>query len=175
MADIEVKCAEGDYTVLVDDADYEWLNGMRWFDLNGYAVTSDAPGTPSIKGMHRLIMGVTDRRIKVDHKHGNRRDCRRTELQTLSGPANFKKKHVPLKPTNEPGIFWSEFKKRYIVILYHPENEARFFFGDHKTIEKAISVRNAERDIGGYTETRSPRSWDKLKTPQDATETPPTP
>ena len=167
MAEISVKCKEGDYTVLVDDADYEWLNAKPWWDLNGYAVTY---GGTSIVGMHRLIMGVTDRKIKVDHKHGNRRDCRRDELQLLDGSQNFKKKHVPLEPTQEPGVFWSGFKKRYVVVLYHPETESRFFFGTHKEIKKAVSVRDATIKHGGYTLTRSPRSWDKLKMPVDAPE-----
>jgi hypothetical protein len=168
MAEIRVQCKDGDYSVLVDDDDYEWLSAKPWWDLNGYAVTY---GGPSIIGMHRLIMGVTERNMKVEHKHGNRRDCRREELRVILP----KKKHVPLAPTEEPGIFWSEAKKLYIVILYHPETENRYFFGDYKTLPKAVKVRNAERDKGGFKTTRAPRSWEIPGTPQDDPPAPATP
>jgi hypothetical protein len=167
--EIMVRCQDGDYPVMVDEADYEWLSKKPWWDLNGYAVTY---GGTSVIGMHRLIMGVTDPSVKVDHKHGNRRDCRRSELQTLTGSQNFKKKHVPMQPTAEPGVFWSDFKKRYTVVLYHPETESRFFFGAYKEIEKAAAVRDATMQHGGYTLTRKPRSWEKLKPPVDAPEPP---
>ena len=160
MPKIRVKCNDGDYFVEVDEADYEWLNAKPWWDLNGYAVTH---GGPSVIGMHRLIMGVTDRNDKVEHKHGNRRDCRREELRVV--PAQ--KRRSPLKPTDEPGIFWSEAKRVYVVILYHPETESRFFFGDYKTRSKAVKVRNSERDKGGFKTTRTPQSWEIPDAPQD--------
>jgi hypothetical protein len=67
-------------------------------------------------------------------------------------------KHVPMETTNEPGILWSDFKKRFVVVLYHPETESRFFFGQYKTMPEAVRVRDAERDIGGFKTTRKPRS-----------------
>jgi hypothetical protein len=173
MAEITVKCKDGDYTVMVDEADFEWLSKKYWFDNQGYACTYSGPG--KIVGMHRLIMGVTDPAVKVDHKHGNRRDYRRTELQILTGSQNYKKKHIPMEPTEEPGVFWSEFKRRYSVVLYGDPTRlygGRYHAGDYKTIEKAVSVRDAEMKHGGFTTSRAPRSWDKLKTPVDAPESP---
>jgi hypothetical protein len=79
-----------------------------------------------------------------------------------------RRRRIPLEKTEEPGVFFDPFKQRYTVILYHPETESRYFFGDYRTREKAIAVRNAERDTGGYKTTRSPRSWDKLQTAPDA-------
>jgi hypothetical protein len=161
MAEIKVRCSTGDdYMVTVDDADFEWLNAKDWFDSQGYACTTSGP--KHINGMHRLIMGVTDSTVIVDHENGNRSDYRRENLRLRTKSQNHKNKRIPLEKTEEPGIFWDGFKKRFTVILYHPETENRFFFGAYKTLEKAIPVRDAEMKHGGYKHTRSPRSWDKL-------------
>lgn len=73
----EVKLTQGKIA-LVDDADFEYLNQWKWFYHNGYAERSinlgtDKDGRQNIQTikMHRVIMGVTDPTILVDHRNDN--------------------------------------------------------------------------------------------------------
>lgn len=59
--------------VLVDDYNYEWLNQWRWFAVEfeftfyacRYSTNEDKSRTCLF--MHRLIKGVTDKKIQIDH------------------------------------------------------------------------------------------------------------
>lgn len=73
------------YAALVDDADYELLSKFKWFanvHKSGYvcAIKNKTIDSPYIK-MHRLILGVTNRSVLVDHKDGNPLNNQRSNLR----------------------------------------------------------------------------------------------
>lgn len=78
--------------IYVDDADYDWLMQWRWhFDASGYAMRNSeyirGQKRTTIK-MHRLIMGVTDPNINVDHRNGIRHDNQRHNLRACTRAQN---------------------------------------------------------------------------------------
>lgn len=80
--------------VLVDDADFEWLNQWAWsMSSNGYAKRAVYVGPPSTTTrypryatlrMHRLITGCSDDpSVEVDHEDGNTLNNQRANLRVL--------------------------------------------------------------------------------------------
>ncbi len=81
----------------VDDKDYEYLMQWKWHynttSLSGYAMrsTGNKKGRPL---MHRIILGITDSSIKIDHADGDGLNNQRYNLRiaTLSQNAANRKK-----------------------------------------------------------------------------------
>jgi len=71
-----IRLSQGKFA-LVDEKHYEWLNKYRWFILAcgdiEYAVTNikGADGKYVRVLMHRLILGITDKKMEIDHKDHN--------------------------------------------------------------------------------------------------------
>lgn len=78
-------------TVLVDDCDQD-LGGVKWYaNGEGYAVRMAGKGTGrTTERLHVVVArrkyGAIPQGMQVDHKDGNRLDCRRDELR-LATPA----------------------------------------------------------------------------------------
>lgn len=71
---------------LVDPKDYELVCHYRWnLHSEGYAVTKLNRKTVL---MHRLILGVTDPEIQVDHKFHNKLDNRRAKIRICTPSEN---------------------------------------------------------------------------------------
>ncbi len=79
----------------VDDDNFEWLNQWKWQATKEkdrpvfYAVRTqnNRPGHETIR-MHRLVLGVTDMRIKCDHRNGDTLDNQRGNLRRATTPQN---------------------------------------------------------------------------------------
>jgi hypothetical protein len=81
-----IKLSEG-FSTIVDDEDYVWLSKRSWHAKknngnNVYAATSTSVNNIKVcYRMHRLILGVTDRNVLVDHINGDSLDNRRCNLR----------------------------------------------------------------------------------------------
>lgn len=71
---------------LVDEEDYQELSRYSWvYAWQGYAFRKAPVGeVPKQIRMHRQIIGVTDPKVLVDHRHGNGLDNRRKELRVAT-------------------------------------------------------------------------------------------
>jgi len=93
---------------LVNDEDFEWLNQWKWYahkskrDHTFYAIRNIKHPKTTIK-MHRLILGVTNPKIIVDHIDGNGLNNCRENLRECSSSQNCmnrgpnKNKSIPYK------------------------------------------------------------------------------
>jgi hypothetical protein len=81
---IELKGKE--HVCFIDPEDYYLVSRYRWnLQSNGYAVAS-VNGKATL--MHRLIMGVDDPFIQVDHRHHNKLDNRKEMLRLCNAAEN---------------------------------------------------------------------------------------
>lgn len=82
----EIALTQGQVT-LVDDADFEWLSQWKWYAAHSRAVRSPIKGAPLIS-MARVILGLTDPKMAVDHRNGNTLDNRRQNLRPATASQN---------------------------------------------------------------------------------------
>lgn len=77
--------------ILVDDANYEWLNQHRWSINKGYAYTSGprSDRKSTHRTMHRMIMDCPQG-FMVDHLNHIRHDNRRENLRIVTAYENQK-------------------------------------------------------------------------------------
>jgi len=96
----EIPLTQG-YVALVDDEDYERVMQFKWHARvqphTVYAGTSDPTDYNKVIYLHRLIIGAP-KGTRVDHRHGNGLDCRRSELRLADASQNSaNKKAMPNK------------------------------------------------------------------------------
>lgn len=119
----KVKLANTDMVALVDDDDFEKLSKYSWqrsYSSNRkttYAHTSviTAEGKKTII-MHRLVMGVTDTNIQVDHKDFNGLNNQKCNLRVCTRDQNAKNRRSWGKSKYlgvHPFSYLSKTKKRY--------------------------------------------------------------
>lgn len=78
------------FTVLYDAEDHNIVCSCTWSveaNRQAFYVGHTRPNIPGVK-LHRLIMGVTDPKIKVDHKNHNGLDNRRCNLRVCTTTQN---------------------------------------------------------------------------------------
>lgn len=109
------------YFALVDDADFEWLSQWKWCasvkDGKVYAKRTSR----SIM-MHRVIMGVTDPKIKVDHEDLTGNNNQRNNLRIATHAQNLCNRAIDKRSTSGfKGVSWCKIMgkwRAYIVKNY---------------------------------------------------------
>ncbi len=82
------------FVALVDDADYERVSAFKWNVLvvRGKVYVRRHEHGPhhnrKVLYLHREILGVTDPRVKVDHRYGDGLDNRRENIRVCSSSQN---------------------------------------------------------------------------------------
>ena len=96
----------------IDEGDVSLIAGYTWFISNrGYVVASPRTGnTHETVLMHRLILGVMDKKVQVDHINGDRSDNRRSNLRTCIHAQNMK--NSKLRADNASGFKGVCYNKR---------------------------------------------------------------
>lgn len=112
---------------LVDDADYELIHLSRWNrDKKGYAVARI--GGRGVR-MHRVIMGVTDPRIQVDHIDLNPLNNTRGNLRLATNAENHQNVAGGKSNTGVRGVTWDKARQKYMAgakLDYKRYNLGRF-------------------------------------------------
>lgn len=130
---------------IVDDADFDWLNQWKWYAMEKgglwYARRWDGikNGKRVFILMHRLILGLIDRKIHCDHKDGNGLNNQRDNIRgcTVSqncmnrkvNSAKFSSKFVGVyfmtkKKTNKWRALIHKEGKRTHLGYFQSENDA---------------------------------------------------
>lgn len=97
----EIPLTQGQVAI-VDAADYEWLMQWKWYALRRhdgrtyYAGREARLEDGSVVGlrMHRVILGIKDPRLEVDHVDGNGLNNERANLRVASHSQNVLNKHI---------------------------------------------------------------------------------
>ena len=134
-----------DQAMLIDDCDARLFDGLTLriqpsrnsvyaaFGKNGRA--------------HRLIMGVTDPNLVVDHINGNGLDNRRENLRVVTSAENVKNRRVSRAKNNglPPGI-WPYRGKLAVQITENGKKKFVGYFSDEESAR--IALNNARQSIG---------------------------
>lgn len=137
---------------IVDDGDFEWLNQWKWaYKLskilkkgNEYGIAVRGIYDPNRKQnkiirMHRIILGINDPKIFIDHRNGNPLDNRRKNLRI----ANINQNNWH-KQTKSASGFKNVYPvpnslKWYTKIMINKKN---IYLGSYISKEEAARVYN---------------------------------
>jgi hypothetical protein len=135
-----VELTQG-YSAIVDDRDYDRVSEFKWLaqvrpgGKGVYAKTSlprTYGGHRPCLYMHRLIMRIYNRKIKVDHKDNDGLNNRRCNIRVATTSQNGgncrKQKHTT---SRFKGVHWRKDCKRWSVAVV--KNRRRYHIGHFKS------------------------------------------
>jgi len=136
---------------VVDDADYERLQGMKWHSRKSghtlYAFHNKRFKKDTVAvSMHRFLLG-SPLCGEIDHINGNGLDNRRCNLRVVTHKQNMHNKHHGT--SKHVGVSWLSKRKRwYSAIKIHGKNR---FLGTFKSeVDAAAAYRIASIVLVGY-------------------------
>lgn len=134
---------------LVDDSDYDYLIQWNWtggMGKNGkfYArrgVMFPGNKNPKTIWMSRVIMGVEDPRIFVDHISGDTLDNRKENLRIVNNQQNsFNKGPNKNNTSGYKGVGWAKDKRKWKATICKDSKDIHLGF--YPTIEEAANAYN---------------------------------
>lgn len=141
----EIKLTQGK-VALVDDEYFEMVNQYHWYytyrNCNEYAVASiKVNGVRKMIKMHRLILGLTDPKILVDHKNHNGLHNYRSNLRTCTYSENLRNRTSRENSTSKHlGVSWKTAKKRWYAGIRY--NGKHIYLGMSKSETAAACMYN---------------------------------
>lgn len=139
---------KGKYFAMVDDEDYDFLNQWNWsVFINKYgflyavrSIRNELGGhrQKTIK-MHRLILGVTNPIIHVDHKDHNGLNNQRNNIREATQQQNTFNRR-PIGRSKYIGVCWNKRKNRWQA--YVKFNSTSYHLGYFKSEEEAAMARD---------------------------------
>lgn len=140
----EIELTQGK-VALIDDADYDLIKDIewsahrekhRWYAIGRYL-------GKAIK-MHRMIMGVTDPNIKVDHHNGDGLYNMRSNLRVSTNSQNTSNGRPRMGFTSKyKGVHWDRFNNKWRVQVESKEHGVKRL-GRFKNEVHAALEYNAE-------------------------------
>jgi len=121
----EIQLTQG-YVALVDDEDFERVSAYKWSvntvtKKDGSVITYAKRNARRDVGekiwcMHRLILGVTDPKVEVDHEDHDGLNNQRYNLRVASGSQNQHNARIRSDNTSGfKGVSWHKQHKKWIT------------------------------------------------------------
>jgi hypothetical protein len=117
---------------MVDDEDFEWLSKFSCstqrvdgkLKYGAISMRTTATGRTKKYLLHRIILGITDPKVYVDHKDGNGFNDQRSNLRIATNAQNQynAKKHKD-NTSGYKGVRWSKAGKCWIAQIQHNKKE----------------------------------------------------
>lgn len=112
---------------LVDEADIELIRHLRWNPHHhrsgtfyAYAYTRRSGGRRERFWLHRLILGITDPSVQVDHKNHNGLDNQRSNLRTANTQQNqFNQRSAKGSTSRFRGVSWTTDRGKWHAQIRH--------------------------------------------------------
>jgi hypothetical protein len=140
----EIPLTQG-YVAIVDDQDFEVVNRHNWHARrNGntaYAITNIGKGAARTSMfMHRLILGLSDPKVIVDHKNGCGVDNRRENIRICTPAENARNTRHFRGESLYKGVKRGSSKRRWLARIM--VNGERIDLGYFDTEEQAALAYN---------------------------------
>ena len=129
----EILLTQGQRT-LVDDEDYDFLNGFKWsaiwfHNVKNYCAIRNSPqigGKRSVMLMARVIMQA-QKNQQVDHRNHDTLDNRRENLRLCTNAENSmnRRKHLD-NSSGYKGVSWDKANDRWVMQIYQNHRHLEF-------------------------------------------------
>ena len=140
----------GEIKVSIDTEDWDKIKQYRWgvsFEdkINNYYIKTVYPGEKGQRinaQLHRLILGLTDIKIEVDHIDHNTLNNTKKNLRSCAHTKNVQNKRIYKNNTRGfKGVHWNERSKKWVSRIQC--NGKRIALGYFKNINDAARAYNA--------------------------------
>lgn len=137
-----------------DKEDFDKIKDYCWHIAADNSVTAYALGKQSTKIVyfHRLVMGVTNNKIQVDHNNHDRHDNRKGNLTVVTNSQNGMNKWVSSKNTSgHPGVTFAKDRNKWRA--YITVNKKTINLGSFEKYDDAVKARKEaeEKYFGQYS------------------------
>lgn len=134
-----------DLWAIIDSEDVDKVTGVHWSNNNGYAESGDMKNKQLL---HRLVMGLGDASLVIDHLDHNKTNNRKQNLRICTYSQNMH--NIAPKwnnTTGVKGVVWEKRSRSYEASI--TINQKRHHLGRFKSLEKATRARkDAEERFG---------------------------
>ena len=110
------------FTILYDENDHQLIRKHKWFTHKN-KFTSYAETVITIEnkikyvGMHRLLLGINERSIVVDHKNGNGLDNRRCNIRPCTQSQNLMNRACFRGISKFIGVTWDKINNKWYASI----------------------------------------------------------
>jgi hypothetical protein len=144
------------FVALVDDADYAAVSAHQWHAFvhkNGIVYGRRAiydPNGPNPKQfLHRFIMGVSDPKVKIDHRDHDGLNCRRENLRMCTTAQNTMNGRKRKGGTSQyKGVSWQPERGRFQVSIAK-DGKRKYLGRFDSEVEAALAYDTAARQLFG--------------------------
>jgi hypothetical protein len=114
------------HVALVDDEDYALVSRHKWSAVHQGQTFRASTWVREVAGgprkavlMHRLILGITDSKVKVDHRDGDALNNRRANIRACTATANNRnaRKRQGRSTSRFKGVVWAKHASRWRAII----------------------------------------------------------
>ncbi len=153
----KLKLTQNKVTI-IDDEDYEKFNQFKYrIRKNGWGQIYAVRTGPRLNEkrskdyyLHREIMGVTDRKMQIDHINGNSLDNRKENLRVCTNAQNSRNsKLAKNNTTGYKGVSWSGSKKNKYVAQLHTKGKHIHLGNFDNPIDAALAYNKAAIEYFG--------------------------
>lgn len=141
------------FVALVDDADYERVSALSWHanvqPNSVYAMRKQ--GRKSSRHnlyLHRFIMGVSDPKVKVDHKDHDGLNCQRLNLRMCSNQKNQCNRRKHRGSSRYKGVCWHKRDGKFQTEI-KLEGRSKFLGMFTDELDAALAYDSAAREHFG--------------------------
>ena len=138
------------WTAVVTDRNRDRGEEVR---LVEYAATNNREGLfdgfPCRPLLHRVVMGITDRRVQIDHVNRNGLDCRKSNLRISTQQENvFNTRPHKDSTSKYKGVFWYSSARKWRAVIV-PSGKQMHLGTFSSEIDAAITYDNAAMEVFG--------------------------
>ena len=139
--------------VKIDDEDSHFLKEANWYVLRSkkerkYVVVRKIKNCPIY--LHRLILGVEDRKILVDHINGDCVDNRRSNLRVCTNAENMRnQRKSSASKSPYKGITWIPKNKKWMAQITDDKGKHRYLGSFVDPIEAHAAYCEASKKYHG--------------------------
>ena len=141
---------------LIDDSDYLATANHKWYctrNCQTYYVTASNLVNGKRLMLHRYLLGVTDRKVQIDHINGNGLDNRRMNLRFCSTSENHANQfHIYGLTSKYKGVHWDKQKSKWSAKVHKTIDgkKRKFYFGFYANeIDAALAYDKGAQDLFG--------------------------
>lgn len=141
MSKIHIPLDKGLFAI-IDEADYDIVSLHKWYARKNNRNTYATSCNNKRLHMHRLIMGVSNSKIYVDHKNHNGLDNRKDNLRIVTHSQNMCNKRSYTNSTSTyKGVHWNNGKSLWTTQIRIPKGKT-IHVGHFKDENEAAAAYN---------------------------------